>query len=112
MKFIPYNNAAAVLTLLLKAVLEALARFEDPQFERVVDHAGQRGAEQLGAVCRRQLTHVQTQALKPGRVDWVIGRVKADAATVIGKRSESVTYRCLAPGKRAVLHVTGIIVPG
>ena len=100
------------LTLLLKAVLQTVARLEDSQLERVVDHAGQRGAEQLGVLGCCKLVHVQTQALKPGRVNGLIGRVKANAGTVSTKRSDAVTFRYLALSKRAVLHVTGVIVPG
>ena len=92
-EFIAANNAAIAqqiiltLTLLLQAVLKTITRFEDSQLERVVDHTGQSSAEELGAVRRGQLTDVEPKALEPGRVNRVIGRVKANAGTVMERPS-------------------------
>ena len=100
------------LTLLLQTVLKAVSRFEDPQFERVVDHARQGGAEEPGSVCRGQLTDVVPQTLEPRWVNRVIDGVKADAGKIIMLWLESVTCRLFVMNKRAVLHVTGVMAPG
>ena len=56
-------------------------RLEDPQLERIVDHTGQRSAEEFGPIRRGKLADVQPESLEAGRVDRVIHGVKANTET-------------------------------